>query len=339
MEDSVQAEPKKQQGQAEEMLQAQKIDLTNMASAQALAQAQAAALTKELEDNQKARLEAQRRANEAQEAVSDSQDQLTAAQVLLQAGDATASKTEKAPAEQALALEQARQQLAQTEHTEEPKRKSPRARQPTDAATSSTNLDHADTPTEPPKPPLTMYMQWLKDNSDRIQTELQAAGSSTHPSTEAGQQWQALDANIKQHYALKFKEETRNYRTELARYSDAAKQKFCHNVFPTQESTPAAEEVPTPEDDDDMHLEKHLEQLLDKTGSQSQFHIDYQTRQAVINFMQEHQDETILHGDIITWYQEETNFEDLSQDHIRNTVRGMIYQEGILKILTEPTLT
>ena len=98
MEDSAQAELKKQQGQAEAMLQAQKIDLTNMASAQALAQAQAAALTKELEDNQKARLEAQRRANEAQEAVSDSQDQLTAAQMLLQSGEATASNTEKAQA-------------------------------------------------------------------------------------------------------------------------------------------------------------------------------------------------------------------------------------------------
>ena len=109
-------------------------------------------------------------------------------------------------------------------------------------------------------------------------------------------------------------------------------------MFPTTpESTPPAEEIPTPVEADDKQLEIHLEHLLDTMDTDNQFHPDYQTRQAVINFLQEHQDENILHGDIITWYQEETNWADISQDHIRHTVRYMLYQEDTLQI-TEPVL-
>lgn len=184
------------------------------------------------------------------------------------------------------------------------------------------------------------FLMWLHDNRERIQQELKTAGSSTHPSIEAGQQWQALDSNAKQVYTSKFEEATKQFKAELARYSTAAKQKFCQNTFPatTTETTPeedTLEETPTPvAEDEDIHLEADLENLLDNL----EYEIDPATRQAVINFMKEHQGVTLLHGDIISWYQEETDWADISQDHIRNTVRCMIYHEGTIKILTEPTL-
>ena len=135
-------------------------------------------------------------------------------------------------------------------------------------------------------------------------------------------------------------EATKQYKAELARYSTAAKQQFCQNTFPatTTEATPeedTLEETPTPvAEDEDIHLEADLENILDNL----EYEIDPATRQAVINFMKEHQGVTLLHGDIISWYQEETDWADISQDHIRNTVRCMIYQEGTINILTEPTL-
>jgi len=65
---------------------------------------------------------------------------------------------------------------------------------------------------------------WLHDNRERIKQELKTAGSNTHPSIEAGQQWQALDPSTKQMYTDKLEEATKQYKAELARYSTAAKQ-------------------------------------------------------------------------------------------------------------------
>ena len=361
--DQANNELQQQRAQAAALVEAQKHDMSAMATAQATAIAQAATLT---ESNRRARDEAQQRADEATKAEIDSEERLVAARLSIQAGEAT-SKTDQRlreelqqeSSEQAQALAQTRQLLADSTPAEEPRRKSPRGgdhatTEPT-TGSSSTGPPASDLaiPTEP-KFPKNTYFMWVEDNRERIKQELHLSESKVHPSSELGQQWKVLDPAIKQSYNDKYDEAVKQYRAELARFSTATKMAFCQqHALQATPSTPIAADQgvidpdlsPTPEADAEDTLSADLGDLIDDDTPNSQprphydipASIDQATKEAVVRYMEIQQGELILHGQLIAWFQEATNRQDPQERHIRETVQYMI-QEQSLHILTEPTL-